>query len=145
MSQEEWSQGIGESQQAIESLEEQKRKASSLWERGTSFFNNISTNINKNVADRIASAQESVDKEGKQIIEANKPKVEIPQMTSGVATDGSLKKIQNEAKMIGGRARKSHLDFLAPHVNRSQILRQYGGKWKTKRRNKNRRYASRRH
>jgi uncharacterized protein YaaR (DUF327 family) len=131
--------------QAIESLEEQKRKASSLWERGTSFFNNISTNINKNVADRIASAQESVDKEGKQIIEANKPKVEIPQMTSDVATDGSLKKIQNEAKMIGGRARKSHLDFLAPHVNRSQILRQYGGKWQTKRRNKNRRYASRRH
>ena len=131
--------------QAIESLEEQKRKASSLWERGTSFFNNISTNINKNVADRIASAQESVDKEGKQIIEANKPKVEIPQMTSDVATDGSLKKIQNEAKMIGGRARKSHLDFLTPHVNRSQILRQYGGKWQTKRRNKNRRYASRRH
>jgi uncharacterized protein YaaR (DUF327 family) len=131
--------------EAINSLEEQKRKASSLWERGTSFFNNISTNINKNVADRIASAQESVDKEGKQIIEANKPKVEIPQMTSDVATDGSLKKIQNEAKMIGGRARKSHLDFLAPHVNRSQILRQYGGKWQTKRRNKNRRYASRRH
>ena len=131
--------------QAIENLEAQKRKASSLWEKGTTLFNNFSTNINKNVADRIASAQDSVDKKGKDIIEANIPKVEIPQMTSDVATDGSFKKIQNEAKMIGGRARRSQLDFLAPHVNRSQILRQYGGKWQTKRRNKNRRRASRRH
>ena len=40
----------------------------------------------------------------------------------------SFKKLHKEALMVGGRSRKSHLDFLAPHVNRSQILRQYGGK-----------------
>ena len=131
--------------QAIESLEEQKRKASSLWEKGTNLFNNFSTNINKTVADRIESAQESVTKEGKQLIESNVPKVEIPQMASAInTTDGSIKKIQNEAKMIGGRARRSHLDFLAPHVNRSQILRQYGGKWQTKRRKQNRIHSAKR-
>jgi len=131
--------------QAIENLEEQKRKASSLWEKGTSLFNNFSKNINKNVADRIASAQESVNKEGKKLVESSIPKVEMPQINSAMASDGSIKKIQNEAKMIGGRARRSHLYFLAPHVHRSQILRQYGGKTQTKRRNKNRRHASRRH
>ena len=45
----------------------------------------------------------------------------------GKATD-SFKKLHKEALMVGGRSRKSHLDFLAPHVNRSQILRQYGVK-----------------
>jgi len=132
--------------QAIENLEEQKRKASSLWEKGTNLFNNFSTNINKNVADRIASAQESVNKEGKKLVESSIPKVEMPQINSAMSeAGGSITKIQNEAKMIGGRARRSHLYFLAPHVHRSQILRQYGGKMQTKRRNKNRRHASRRH
>jgi hypothetical protein len=46
----------------------------------------------------------------------------------------SFKKLHKEALMVGGRSRKSHLDFLAPHVNRSQILRQYGGKTKRVRR-----------
>lgn len=46
----------------------------------------------------------------------------------------SFKKLHKEALMVGGRSRKSHLDFLAPHVNRSQILRQYGGKTKRIRR-----------
>jgi len=50
-----------------------------------------------------------------------------------VARD-SFKKLHKEALMVGGRSRKSHLDFLAPHVNRSQILRQYGGKTKRIRR-----------
>ena len=46
----------------------------------------------------------------------------------GGAARDSFKKLHKEALMVGGRSRKSHLDFLAPHVNRSQILRQYGGK-----------------
>jgi hypothetical protein len=132
--------------QAIESLEEQKRKASSLWERGTNFIENLSTDINKNISDRIASTQESVNKEGKRLVESSIPKVNIPQMNSSMeAAGGSIKKLHKEALMIGGRSRRSHLYFLAPHVHRSQILRQYGGKWQTKRRNKNRRHASRRH
>lgn len=46
----------------------------------------------------------------------------------------SFKKLHKEALMVGGRSRKSHLDFLEPHVNRSQILIQYGGKTKRIRR-----------
>ena len=69
----------------------------------------------------------------------------MPQLDSSVGvTDESMKKIQNDVKMIGGRVRKSQFDFLAPHVNRSQILRQYGGKSQSKRRQKNRRQISRR-
>ena len=45
-----------------------------------------------------------------------------------VGARDSFKKLHKEALMVGGRSRKSHLDFLAPHVNRSQILRQYGVK-----------------
>ena len=56
----------------------------------------------------------------------------------GKATD-SFKKLHKEALMVGGRSRKSHLDFLAPHVNRSQILRQYGGKTKKTQRIRQRR------
>jgi hypothetical protein len=52
----------------------------------------------------------------------------------GGAARDSFKKLHKEALMVGGRSRKSHLDFLAPHVNRSQILRQYGGKTKRIRR-----------
>ena len=36
--------------------------------------------------------------------------------------------------MIGGRINQSQSEFLRPHVNSSQILKQYGGKWNTKRR-----------
>ena len=52
--------------------------------------------INKGKAKKSVIVEASVDKKGKDIIEANIPKVEIPQMTSDVATDGSFKKIQNE-------------------------------------------------
>jgi hypothetical protein len=131
--------------EAIEKMEGKKKEWNSLWERGTNMFNNISTNINKSVSDKIASAQESVNKTGKQIMESNMPKVEMPQLDSSVGvTDESMKKIQNDVKMIGGRVRKSQFEFLAPHVNRTQILRQYGGKSQSKRRQKNRRQISRR-
>jgi hypothetical protein len=36
--------------------------------------------------------------------------------------------------MLGGRINQSRLEFLSPHVNSSQIMKQYGGKWRTKRR-----------
>jgi hypothetical protein len=62
------------------------------------------------------------------------PKVEMPNYNSKLAPN-SLKNVQKEANMIGGRARKSHLYFLTPHVYRSQILKQHGGKNNTKRRN----------
>jgi len=63
------------------------------------------------------------------------PKVpEMKNIASTVQAGGSLKKYQRQAKMIGGRISQSQSEFLNSHVNRSQILQQYGGKWHTKRR-----------
>ena len=111
--------------EAIHELEDQKRKAESIWGKIKGFANNY-------VSDGLAVAQESVNKEGQNI--TSKTNIQAPKIPDtnynyqgGVASD-SFKKLHKEALMVGGRSRKSHLDFLAPHVNRSQILRQYGVK-----------------
>jgi hypothetical protein len=113
--------------EAIKNLEDQKRKAESIWGKIKGFANNY-------VSDGLAVAQESVNKEGQNI--TSQMNIQAPKIPNtnynyqgGKATD-SFKKLHKEALMVGGRSRKSHLDFLAPHVNRSQILRQYGGKMK---------------
>jgi hypothetical protein len=97
--------------EAVKKMEEQKKKAEGLWDKLTNVASNVSTDINKSVANGINMLQQRVDKEGSKI-----------------------KNLHKEALMVGGRAKKSHLDFLAPHVNRSQILRQYqyGGKYNNK-------------
>ena len=68
----------------------------------------------------------------------NVPNMNIPKIPNvpnmNMSNNDSLKKYQNEAKMIGGRTNKSQLDFLKSHVNSSQIITQYGGKINTKRR-----------
>ena len=68
----------------------------------------------------------------------NIPNMNIPKIPNvsnmNMSNNDSLKKYQNEAKMIGGRTNKSQLDFLKSHVNSSQIITQYGGKINTKRR-----------
>jgi F0F1-type ATP synthase membrane subunit b/b' len=122
--------------EAVENLEEQKRKAQSLWGKVTGILNRVSTGVNKTVSNVISSAQYNVDKKGKEIVsnmnntqpesQANNTQPE------SIGDGGALKKLHNEAQMVGGRVRKSQLEFLAPYVNRSQILRQYGGKWNTK-------------
>jgi uncharacterized protein YoxC len=118
-------------------LQEEKNKATTLWGKFTGLMGNVTTGVNKGVAGVINTAQKHVDDYGKNVIKRNNPNLPVE--------NTSMSQLQQEAKMIGGRARRSHLYFLAPHVHRSQILRQYGGKWQTKRRNKNRRHASRRH
>jgi hypothetical protein len=70
------------------------------------------------------------------ILNTNIPDTSIPD-TNIPDTTTSLKKMHNEAIKVGGRIRKSQLDFLTPHVNRAQMLLQYGGKWNTKRRHRN--------
>ena len=132
--------------ETIQKIEDQKRKAESIWGRIKELANNISTGVNKTVSNNLASVQESVNKEGQNITAKNSeiPTVNIPTLNiptlntnnnyqMGGAKD-SFKKLHKEALMVGGRSLKSHLDFLAPHVNRSQILRQYGGKTKRIRR-----------
>ena len=74
------------------------------------------------------------------IPEIKKP--EIPNINYNIPNVSSysdpMKKLQRDAQMVGGRIKKSQLDFLSPFVNRAQIFKQYGGKWNTKKhRNRN--------
>jgi hypothetical protein len=64
------------------------------------------------------------------------PKVEVPKVEVPKVEDAkSLRKFQNEANRIGGRIYKSQKEFLTPKINKTKMLKQYGGKkWKTKRR-----------
>jgi uncharacterized protein YoxC len=119
-------------------LQEQKNKATSLWGKFTGLMGNVTTGVNNGVAGVLNSAQKQVDDYGKSVIKDNLPKLPVE--------PSSMKQLQQEAKMVGGRAHMSHLEFLAPHVNRSTILKKYGGKRFTKKHQKvtnkrsNRRY-----
>ncbi len=105
---------------------------------------NAGSELIKGVAETVQGTQDNYNR----IINETKiPEMPISTMPTlntnynyqgGKATD-SFKKLHKEALMVGGRSRKSHLDFLAPHVNRSQILRQYGGKMKKTQRIRQRR------
>ncbi len=68
------------------------------------------------------------------------PKVEIPTYNSKINvtgdTEGTLKKMQKEGLMVGGRVHKSQLEFLSPQINSNKIIRQFGGKLSVKRRGK---------
>ena len=82
------------------------------------------------------------------IPEIKKP--EIPNINYNIPNVSSysdpMKKLQRDAQMVGGRIKKSQLDFLSPFVNRAQIFKQYGGKWNTKKHrngNRNRKTARR--
>jgi hypothetical protein len=70
-------------------------------------------------------------------------KPEMPNINYNIPNVSSysdpMKKLQRDAQMVGGRIKKSQLEFLSPFVNRAQIFKQYGGKWNTKKhRNRNR-------
>ena len=90
------------STEAYENLQEQREKASSLW-------NNLSTGVNKGVSNIINTAQEHVDNFGQTMSQT-------PELTS--SADETLKKYRNEGKMIGGRIRKSQLEFLSHYTKR---------------------------
>jgi len=81
--------------------------------------------------------------------EFTKPEVKIPNMNYNLPNAADpMKTLQKEAQMVGGRIKKSQLEFLSPFVNRAQIFKQYGGKWNTKKhinrnRNRNRKTARR--
>ena len=108
---------------------------------------NAGSELVKGVAETVQGTQDNYNRiinETKipEIPTLNKPTLNKPTLNTNYNYQGdgardSFKKLHKEALMVGGRSRKSHLDFLAPHVNRSQILRQYGGKTKRIRRSVN--------
>ena len=79
----------------------------------------------------------------------NMPKMpEVPNMSQkriSAGGDNSLKQIKKESILVGGRINNAKIEFIGSNVNRSQILQQYGGKWRTKsRRSLKRKMTSRR-
>ena len=110
--------------EAVKNVGAKSGQFSSLLTRLGALAGRVSADVNSTVADQIASVKEGVDEDGKQIIK--------DQMNKVGGGDKSMKKLQNEASMIGGRVLKSQLEFLTPYVIRSQILGQYG--LRTKRR-----------
>ena len=105
---------------------------------------NAGSELIKGTAEVIQGTQENFNKKMDETM-SSVPETSKEEFTPSIKSQGgSLKKIQNETEMIGGRTEQSRLEFLTPYVNSSQIMRQYGGKWQTKRRNKNRKHASRR-
>jgi len=83
--------------------------------------------------------------------EMKMPEIKMPEMNYNIPNVSTysdpMKKLQRDAQMVGGRIKKSQLDFLSPFANRAKIFKQYGGKWNTKKqkyRQMNRRHTMRR-
>ena len=133
--------------EAYENLQEQREKASSLWNRGIEFVRNVSTDVNKGVSNIIKSTKKQVDDYGHSIIKNNIPQMptvpkmpkvpqmpnptitqmpKVPQMPNPTITQvagqmqNQLTILNKEARMIGGRIRKSQIEFLSPNSNKSK-------------------------
>ena len=87
--------------------------------------------------DQVEAYNEVKDKIGETIEEITDiaSKNIVPESLRPELTEQSLKQINKEGSMIGGRIRKSQLDFLKPFVNSSKVLKQLGGNLGTKKRN----------
>jgi hypothetical protein len=120
--------------EAVKNVGAKSGQFSSVLTRLGNLVGRVSADVNATVAEQIASVKEGVDEDGKQIIK--------DQMNKVGGGYKSMKKIQNEALMVGGRVIKSQLEFLTPYVLRSQVLGQYG--LQTKRRQKKRSQISKR-
>ena len=98
-----------------------KENLESVTENATDLFNNVNEGVTNNMNNTLNN---NISKKGGGIIKSV----------------NSLEQYKKEAKMIGGRVKKAHLDFLSPYINRGKILRQYGGaefgKRKTQKRKK---------
>ena len=126
--------------EAYENLQEQREKASSLWNRGIEFVRNVSTDVNKKVSGIIKSTKKQVDDYGHSIIQQNMSIVppqmpKVPQIQTPIITQtptapritqvagqmqNQLTILNKEARMIGGRIRKSQIEFLSPNSNKSK-------------------------
>ena len=100
---------------------------------------NAGSELIKGVSETVQGTQDNYNRIINETKIPEMPTLNMPTLNTNYNYQGdgardSFKKLHKEALMVGGRSRKSHLDFLAPHVNRSQILRQYGGKTKRIRR-----------
>jgi hypothetical protein len=128
--------------EALEKVENQKNKATSLWNNFKGIINNISNNVNEGVSGIVKSAQNEVNKYGQNVIKERFPTTLSTNSLSKISPSiqkagGTLKNYRKQSRMIGGRIFKAQNDFLKPTINRSHILKQYGGKVTKRIRNRN--------
>ena len=138
----------------IEKGKESKNELEGAWSQ----LKNVINEGNSLVSSGLSDIQQRVDKYGTDIVKENMPKMsevpnmpkmpEVPNMSQkriSAGGDNSLKQIKKESIMVGGRINNAKIEFIGSNVNRSQILQQYGGKWRTKsRRSLKRKMTSRR-
>jgi len=120
--------------QVIENSTEAASEATGVLKEQVEAYNEVKDKIGKTL-------EEISDIASKNIV----PEITNPELPSSESisqdnnskelSEQSLKQINKEGSMIGGRIRKSQLDFLKPFINSSKILKQLGGKLRTKKRN----------
>lgn len=105
---------------------------------------NQALNITTNAVDEIKSQEsafnnvksdfESLMETGNSVVSNTLDTVndKIDQYNSNNIIPQNMDKLQKTGQMIGGRATKSQRDFLKSHITTSKIIKQYGGKRKTK-------------
>jgi hypothetical protein len=113
--------------ETLQKLEAPKNKFWQIVDSGKNLLSKISSSVNSKAKDLIDYSQQKVDSVGNKIVEESHKTISNPPIAVQSA-GGSLKKIKKDSIMLGGRINQSRLEFLSPHVNSSQIMKQYGGK-----------------
>jgi len=109
------------SQEAVNEIKSEK----SNYDKVVSEFNSLLDNANIKVSTGLNNIESTVNNYGKKIVENEKMPSAISIQSGGKLNDNKLlKKYQKQSKMIEGRITQSQLEFLKPHVNSSEILKQ---------------------
>jgi hypothetical protein len=109
-------------EQTVDKIKDKQNELNSVWTDLSNVIQNGTTSVHSG----LSTIENSVNNYGKDIVK-------------NVNSNDAIKSMQNmkqESIKIGGRIHKAQLDFLKPRINSKQMLKQYGGKWNTKRRYK---------
>jgi hypothetical protein len=108
-------------EETLGKVKDKENEIKSVWSNLENVVTKSTGNMNSGLSSGLTNIKNRVDNYGKEIVKQSKN-----------ATD-TLKNVHKEGVKIGGRINKSKLEFLTPSINKTKILKQYGGnKWKTK-------------
>jgi hypothetical protein len=110
----------------IQAGETAVESAANLTSTGSKLIEDIKEEKNK-LDNLVNQGKELFGQEINNVVEQN-----MPDYSSNIQKGGSLKKIHKQGVIIGGRAHQSYLDFLAPHVKRSRIIKRHMSRWRTR-------------
>lgn len=91
-------------------------------------FSSLMEKTNTKLSSGLDSIKNRVDDYGKNMMEKGVQGYDNNVVSKNVVDiNNSLKKYQNETKMVGGRVRDSYSEFTKANVTSQKILKQYGG------------------